>query len=176
MAHFITTKCTGCTMCIRVCPTGAITGDKRETHLIAPELCIDCSTCGIYCPYDAIEDGMGVIVPKIKPKDIPKAYVVDELCSGCVFCVDACPFDCITMVDKKIPGEAGNFQIAWVDQKKCVSCKLCAQVCIKDAIRVERPTVFQNESYLGHQRPEEHVVSLKKLMNMPNSEAIKPYA
>ncbi|MEW6774953.1 MAG: 4Fe-4S binding protein [Bdellovibrionota bacterium] len=156
MAHFITDKCTGCTMCIRVCPTGAITGDKKDIHLIEPTLCIDCSTCGIYCPYDAIEDGLGVIVPRIKPKDIPKAFVIEESCSGCVFCVEACPFDCITMVENPRGGDF--FQVAVVDQDKCVSCKLCAQVCIKDAIVVDRPLPYQHQSYGSFQKPEEHLV------------------
>ncbi len=161
MAHFITDKCTGCTMCTRVCPTGAITGDKKDIHLIEPTLCIDCSTCGIYCPYDAIEDGLGTIVPKIKPKDIPKAFVIEESCSGCVFCVEACPFDCITMVTNSAGGDF--FQVAQVDQDKCVSCKLCAQVCIKDAIVVDRPIPYQHESYGSFQKPEEHLVSLAAL-------------
>lgn len=162
MPHFITDKCTGCTMCIRVCPTGAITGDKDAIHFIEPDLCIDCSTCGIYCPYYAIEDGLGLIIDRVKPKDIPKAFVIEESCSGCVFCVEACPFDCITMV----PNSSGDFfEVAEVDQKKCVSCKLCAQVCIKDAIVVDRQIPYQPEEFSSFQKPEQHLV--------PEIEAVK---
>ncbi len=53
-AHFITTKCTACTICERVCPTNAITGGER--FYIDPDLCINCSVCGVYCPFDAIDD------------------------------------------------------------------------------------------------------------------------
>ena len=35
-------------------------------------------------------------------------------------------------------------QIAMVIDKNCVSCKLCEQVCIKDAIEVPRPHQFED--------------------------------
>ena len=42
MAFIITENCTGCTACIRRCPTEAITGERKLLHVIDPELCIDC--------------------------------------------------------------------------------------------------------------------------------------
>ncbi|MFT5052733.1 MAG: formate hydrogenlyase subunit 6/NADH:ubiquinone oxidoreductase subunit I, partial [Chlamydiales bacterium] len=35
-------------------------------------------------------------------------------------------------------------QVAIVIDKNCVSCKLCEQVCIKDAIEVPRPHQFED--------------------------------
>ena len=35
-------------------------------------------------------------------------------------------------------------QIAYVIEKNCVSCKLCEQVCIKDAIEVPRQHQFED--------------------------------
>jgi ferredoxin len=135
-AHFITTKCTACTICERVCPTNAITGGER--FYIDPDLCINCSVCGVYCPFDAIDDNREVVVPKLTPKEVPKAVVHEELCTGCEFCVDVCPFEALEMQ----MCDDGFNRIAVVIEKNCVSCKLCEQVCIKDAIEVPRGHQF----------------------------------
>jgi NADH:ubiquinone oxidoreductase subunit F (NADH-binding)/(2Fe-2S) ferredoxin len=47
-------KCTGCTLCFRNCPVGAITGEKREIHFIDQSLCIKCGVCYEKCKFDAI--------------------------------------------------------------------------------------------------------------------------
>lgn len=48
-------KCTGCTLCFRNCPVGAITGEKRVPHFIDQELCIKCGVCYERCKFDAIK-------------------------------------------------------------------------------------------------------------------------
>ncbi len=47
-------KCTGCRACVRVCPTGAITGERKEVHVLDPELCIKCGACYEKCRFDAV--------------------------------------------------------------------------------------------------------------------------
>lgn len=47
--------CTGCTLCARNCPVDAISGERRQTHVIDPDICIKCGICEQICPYDAIE-------------------------------------------------------------------------------------------------------------------------
>ncbi len=47
-------KCTGCTACARKCPTGAITGERKQLHKIDPEKCIKCDNCAITCKFGAI--------------------------------------------------------------------------------------------------------------------------
>lgn len=47
--------CTGCMVCLRACPVGAITGAKREVHHINPEICTRCGACYEVCKFDAIE-------------------------------------------------------------------------------------------------------------------------
>ncbi len=47
-------KCTGCTLCERVCPTGAITGGLKQPHSIDTEKCISCGACFQNCKFNAI--------------------------------------------------------------------------------------------------------------------------
>jgi ferredoxin len=47
-------KCTGCTACVKVCPSGAITGERKKPHLIDHDKCIRCGSCETACKFDAI--------------------------------------------------------------------------------------------------------------------------
>jgi NADH-quinone oxidoreductase subunit F len=47
-------KCTGCTLCVRACPSGAITGERKAPHTINQELCTKCGSCMEVCRFDAI--------------------------------------------------------------------------------------------------------------------------
>jgi NADH:ubiquinone oxidoreductase subunit F (NADH-binding)/(2Fe-2S) ferredoxin/Pyruvate/2-oxoacid:ferredoxin oxidoreductase delta subunit len=50
-------KCTGCTLCARNCPAGAIIGEKKEPHFIDQDKCIVCRICYESCKFGAVMKG-----------------------------------------------------------------------------------------------------------------------
>ncbi len=50
----IVEKCTGCGVCRRNCPQEAISGEKKEVHVIDQSKCIKCGLCADLCRFDAI--------------------------------------------------------------------------------------------------------------------------
>jgi NADP-reducing hydrogenase subunit HndC len=55
MQYVINPKlCTGCTLCARVCPVDAISGDKKMPHFIDTSICIKCGACMDKCKFGAI--------------------------------------------------------------------------------------------------------------------------
>ncbi|MFH0813571.1 MAG: NADH-quinone oxidoreductase subunit NuoF [Pseudomonadota bacterium] len=47
--------CTGCQVCVRVCPTGAAAGEKKQVHTIDKGTCIKCGACFESCKFDAVK-------------------------------------------------------------------------------------------------------------------------
>jgi len=48
-------KCTGCGNCARSCPAGAISGEKKQPHVIDASRCIKCGNCLQKCKFGAVE-------------------------------------------------------------------------------------------------------------------------
>jgi NADH-quinone oxidoreductase subunit F len=54
MPEILAERCKGCMVCGRKCPVGAISGEKKQPHRIAPEKCIKCGACAKACKFEAI--------------------------------------------------------------------------------------------------------------------------
>jgi len=49
VSHAIDETCTGCRLCIKACPTEAISGELKQLHIIDQEECIQCGACFQVC-------------------------------------------------------------------------------------------------------------------------------
>ena len=48
-------KCKACGACLRACPSGAITGEKKTPHKIDQAKCIKCGSCFEVCKFGSVE-------------------------------------------------------------------------------------------------------------------------
>jgi NADP-reducing hydrogenase subunit HndC len=55
ITYSINDNCNGCMLCLRSCPEDAITGKKKELHVIDVTKCIKCGACKSVCKFDAVD-------------------------------------------------------------------------------------------------------------------------
>ena len=67
ITYYIGGNCTGCALCAKKCPTHAISGEKKQVHVIDEDLCINCDTCRQVCNFDAVKVRSG-ITPSAAPE------------------------------------------------------------------------------------------------------------
>jgi len=132
MGYSITGLCNGCGACVKVCPTNAITGMKKNQHAISPARCIECGACGRICPQTAVLDDAGKKVERVKKADWLRPVIDRQRCRACENCVGACPSGALTMYGEELPLTRNRAVLAYPD--KCVSCGWCREHCLFDAI------------------------------------------
>jgi NADH:ubiquinone oxidoreductase subunit F (NADH-binding)/(2Fe-2S) ferredoxin/NAD-dependent dihydropyrimidine dehydrogenase PreA subunit len=60
--RIIPDRCTGCQMCVKVCPTKAITGPRSQVHNLDQSKCIKCRACYEICRFDAVAGDAIILV------------------------------------------------------------------------------------------------------------------
>ena len=53
-------KCTGCGLCLEVCPQAVLAMDNGRAGIGDRDACMECGACAMNCPFDAIFVQAGV--------------------------------------------------------------------------------------------------------------------
>ncbi|TAN38376.1 MAG: ferredoxin [Verrucomicrobia bacterium] len=53
-------RCSGCKMCVMVCPHGVFAVENTKAHIADREACIECGACALNCATGAITVASGV--------------------------------------------------------------------------------------------------------------------
>ena len=53
-------KCTGCGMCLEVCPHAVFRMNSRRVEIVDRDACMECGACSRNCPFDAVSVRTGV--------------------------------------------------------------------------------------------------------------------
>jgi NAD-dependent dihydropyrimidine dehydrogenase PreA subunit len=59
--ELISEKCTGCGMCLEVCPHNVFTLKNKKAVILDRDLCMECGACAMNCQFGAlsVEKGVG---------------------------------------------------------------------------------------------------------------------
>lgn len=137
LRHF-TQHCTGCQLCVSVCPNGVLRPSTGLKTLMQPEMSYErghcrpeCTKCAEVCPagaihrIDAAEKSSVQIGHAVWVKDncVPLTDGVD-----CGNCARHCPTGAITMVPS-VEDMEDSPKIPVVNTERCIGCGACEHLC-----------------------------------------------
>ena len=130
--------CTGCQLCVAVCPNGVLRPSSGIMTLMQPESSYErgycrpeCVKCSEVCPAGAIEP---ITVADKSAIQIGHAVWVRENCvplTDGVACGNRarhCPTGAITMVPSD-PSMADSPQVPVINEERCIGCGACENLC-----------------------------------------------
>lgn len=132
------THCTGCQLCVSVCPNQVLRPSGKWTTWMQPEMSYErgycrpeCTKCSEVCPAGAIleisrADKSAVQIGHavwVKENCVPLTDGVD-----CSNCARHCPTGAITLVEFE-PGVPGSPKIPVINEERCIGCGACENLC-----------------------------------------------
>jgi len=130
--------CTGCQLCISVCPDQVLRPSTSLMTLMQPEMSYErgycrpeCTRCSDICPAGAIKP---VTVEEKSSIQIGHAVVNLDNCVvntdevSCGNCARHCPAGAIRMV-RKDPENPKSLMIPTVNEERCIGCGACENLC-----------------------------------------------
>lgn len=134
----IQTRCTGCQLCVSVCPNHVLRPSGNLDNFLHPVVSYErgycrpeCTKCSEVCPTGAIQqitvaDKTGIQIGRaqwIKDNCIPLTDAV-----SCGNCERHCPAGAIQMISS-VEGDENALKIPAVDTEKCIGCGACENLC-----------------------------------------------
>jgi NAD-dependent dihydropyrimidine dehydrogenase PreA subunit len=52
--------CTGCGICVDVCPHAVFARNSHVVHVVRPDACMECGACQVNCAFGAVKVDSGV--------------------------------------------------------------------------------------------------------------------
>ncbi len=137
-AKNLASHCTGCQLCISVCPNDVLRPSSELDKLMQPTLSyekgycrIECNKCSQVCPAGAIKP---ISAEDKSSTQIGHAVWIRENCVpvtdgvSCGNCARHCPAGAISMV-RLHPDEEHSLRIPSVNTSRCIGCGACENLC-----------------------------------------------
>lgn len=131
-------KCTGCQLCVSVCPNQVLRPSTDLMRFMQPEMSYEkgycrpeCGKCAEVCPTDAIHL---VSLAEKSSTQIGHAVFIVENCVAvkdgveCGNCARHCPAGAIKMI-RRSEGDKSSPQIPSVNVERCIGCGACENLC-----------------------------------------------
>lgn len=133
-----TKRCTGCQLCVSVCPNGVLRPSTGLATFMQPEVSYErgycrpeCTKCSEVCPAGAIQ---AMTNADKSATQIGHAVWVEKNCVvltdgvECGNCTRHCPAGAITMVERE-PDSLDALKIPVVNVERCIGCGACENLC-----------------------------------------------
>ena len=134
----IATRCTGCQLCVSVCPNHVLRPSGNLENFLHPVASYErgycrpeCTKCSEVCPTGAIRQ---IDVAEKSSIQIGRAQWIKENCVpltdgvSCGNCARHCPVGAIGMI-ASVAGDEESLKIPAVNTEKCIGCGACENLC-----------------------------------------------
>ncbi len=137
-AHNMTAHCTGCQLCVAVCPTKVLRPSSDLKTFMQPTMSYEvgycrpeCNKCSEVCPAGAINP---ISVAEKSSIQIGHAVWIKENCIvltddvDCGNCERHCPAEAITMIRSDVNNPKSK-KIPAINAERCIGCGACENLC-----------------------------------------------
>ena len=137
-ARHFAQHCTGCQLCVSVCPNEVLRPSTDLLKLMQPEMSyergycrLECNRCSEVCPAGAIKP---ISVADKSSTQIGHAVWIKKNCVPltdgveCGNCARHCPTGAIQMVPSN-PADPSSVKIPVVNDERCIGCGACENLC-----------------------------------------------